>query len=651
MDLLPANLHFRIHEVIIRCLQKDLKKRYRDIADARYEIEQVLADPGGVLVQPIATAQPRMRLRTIFPWIAAALVLGAIIAGAAVWKFKPAEPRQVMRFDCELPEGLQFSGAFPIAVSPDGRKLVYSTSKGLYLRSIDEVTAKPIAGTEGDARQPFFSPDGEWLGYFSPADRKLKKIAMNGGASVTLCDAASFQGGSWGTDDTIVFSVSLKGILRISANGGTPESIIQSPSGLPEWPQILPDSRSVLYATSFGQNSIQMKIIIQSLKSGEPKELFPGISARYLPTGHIVYQLANSSNLFVVPFDLEKQAVAGRPVAIVEGIGRKQYAISESGTLVYRPGASSVASEFGRTLMWVDREGKEEALPAPPNYYETPKISPDGKQVALAISTNGTPQIYIWDLASETMTRLTFDKASSVRPIWTPDGKRIVFASYRDGTYDIYWKAADGTGEVQKIGSVPGLSLKPYSCSSDGKTLAIEESNLSFTNYNIGTLSMEGDHARRLLLHEEYMVGQPNISRDGKYIAYMSMEFGGLQIYVRPFPDMSNGKWQLPTGGGAFPQWSADGRELFYSNASAVMAVPVDTRSTFSAGKPRMLFQKMYVPSDAAGPAWDLSPDGKRFLMIKNPTMAAKTAAPAGPTKINIVLNWLEELKQRVPTQ
>ena len=173
--------------------------------------------------------------------------------------------------------------------------------------------------------------------------------------------------------------------------------------------------------------------------------------------------------------------MAGGPVAIVEGVGGWQYAISESGTLVYMPGASSVASEFGRTLMWVDREGKEEALPTPPNYYQTPKISPDGKQVALAISTNGTPQIWIWDLARETMTRLTFDKSSSFRPIWTPDGKRIVFASNRDGIYGIYWKAADGTGEVQKLGSAPDRYLKPYSCSSDGKTLAIEESNFSFT--------------------------------------------------------------------------------------------------------------------------------------------------------------------------
>jgi serine/threonine-protein kinase len=641
----PARVRFLLR----RCLKKDPKDRMRDIGDVRLELKEVLANPNEVLVPPATAMVSRTKLRIIVPWVAAALVLGLIVAGVAVWKFRPAEPRQVMRFDCELPGDQQFSGAFPIAVSPDGRKFVYSTSKGLYLRSIDELTAKPIAGTEGYALQAFFSPDGKWIGYFSPADGKLKKIAINGGAPVTLCDAAGFYGGSWGADDTIVYGEFLKGIMRVSASGGASESIIKTPSGLPEWPQILPNGRSVLYAASFGQNTAQMKIMIQSLKTGESKELFPGISARYLPTGHIVFQLANNNNLFAIPFDLKKQAVAGRSVAIVEGVGVRQYAISESGTLVYAPGSSSVASEFRRTLMWVDREGKEEALPAPPNYYQTPKISPDGKQVALVISTNGTPQIWIWDLARETMTRLTFDKLSSFRPIWTPDGKRIIFTSYRDGISSICWKAADGTGEVQKICSAPDLYLKPYSCSSDGKTLAIEESNFSFTHYDIGTLSMEGDHARKPLLHEEYIEGQPNISPDGKYIAYVSMESGQMEAYVRPFPEVNRGKWQISTDSGAFPRWLPDGRELYYSKAGAVMAVPVDIRSTFSAGKPKLLFQKNYVPVEAAGPAWDISPDAKRFLMIKQPVSTDTAAAAEEPRKINIVLNWFEELKQRVP--
>jgi eukaryotic-like serine/threonine-protein kinase len=656
LDLLPANLHPRVREVIIRCLQKDLKKRYHDIADVRYEIEQSLADPGGVLVQPAVAAEPRAKSRTLL-WVAAAVVVTAIIAGIAAWELKPTESRQVVRFDYDLPEGQQFSNISNrvLAISQDGKEFVYSTTKGLYLRFLEELTARLIPGTEGNTRQPFFSPDGKSIGYFSPDDKKLKKIAFNGGTAVPLCEiTTSFLGASWGVDNTIVYSEYLKGIMQIPANGGTPESVIKTPIGLPVSPQILPDGKWVLYAASFGQDNAQtqMKIIIQSVKSGESRELFAGISARYLATGHIVYQLANNNNLFAVPFDLERKAVAGGRVPIVEEVGAGGYAVSESGTLVYLPPrASSVASQFGRTLVWVDREGNEKALSAPPNYYQTPKISPDGSQAALAIITDGTPQIYVLDLSLGNMKQLTFEKQASFRPIWI-DGKRIAFASNKDGIHGIYWKAVDGTGEVQKLCSAQDLYMKPYSCSRDGKTLAIEESDYSLTRYDISILSLETDHARRPLLHEENIEGQPNISPDGKYIAYMSMEKpGGSEICVRPFPEVSNGKWKIQARNAAFPMWSADGRELFYSINNTVMAaVSVDTTSAFSAETPRKLFQTVYGLADAAGPNWDVSPDGKRFLMIKQP-FATDSAATTGPRTINIILNWTEELKQRVPVK
>jgi serine/threonine protein kinase/WD40 repeat protein len=645
---LPPKLHQKIVEMLERCLEKDAKNRYSGIADARVDIQKVLAGPSGVVAQPAAIVEPRRKLRLRLPWIAIALILTAIIAGVAVWKLKPTEPRQVVRFDYELPEDQQVKG---LAVSPDGKQFVYGTSKGLYLRSVDELTAKLIAGTEGPTGQPFFSPDGKWIGYFSVTDNKLKKIAISGGAPVALCDIKYLQGASWGLDDVIVYSAALSGIMRISANGGTPESTIKPKSGIPRWPQILPDGSSVLYTAEAVSNTDQSKIMIQSLKSGESKELFAGVRARYLPTGHLLYQSANNNNLFAIPFDLERQAVAGEPVTIVKGVGVGQYATSESGTLVYMPGTSSVDSAFGRTLMWVDREGKEEALSTPPNYYLTPKISPDGKQVALAISTDGTPQIWIWDLVRETMMRLTFDKYANSLPIWTPDGKRIVFTSNRDGKYGIHWKAADGTEEVQKLGSAPDLDLRPWSCSIDGKTLAIEELSFSGTHADIGTLSIEGDHARKLLLHEEYVQGQPSISPDGKYLAYMSMESGLTEIYVRPFPEVKKGKWPISASGGTFPLWSRDGRELFYLKGAAAMAVPVNTKSAFSAGKPRILIQQMNLAADSQGPSWDISPDGKRFLMIKRPVPTSVAATAAGPRKINIVLNWFEELKQRVPVK
>jgi Tol biopolymer transport system component len=257
-----------------------LNRRYQDIRDARYEIEQALADPSGVLVHPVTTVEPRKKLGIMLPWIAFAVVLTAIIAGVAVWKMKPTEPRQVMRFEYDVPESQQFGTlGLPVvlAVSPDGKQFVYGTSKGLYLRSVDELTAKLIAGTEGDIQQPFFSPDGKWIGYFSVTDRQLKKIAINGGAPLTLCAVTQLAGASWSTDNTIVYGQSPGDIMRISANGGTPESVVKMKTRLLVLPQILPDGKSILYTAA--SSPTQFSIMVQPLKSGEPKELFAGIGA------------------------------------------------------------------------------------------------------------------------------------------------------------------------------------------------------------------------------------------------------------------------------------------------------------------------------------------------------------------------------------
>ena len=355
LDLLPANLHLRVCEVIIRCLQKDLKKRYQDIGDVRYEIEQSLADRGGMLVQPVTAMQTRMGLRTILPWIAAALVMGAIIAGVAVWKLKSPEPRQVLRSEYSLPEGQQFTNTSRaiIAVSPDGRQYVYVTAEGLYLRSLDEFNAKLIAGTGENPANPFFSPDGKWIGYFSGADSKLKKIAVSGGAPVTLCNVAASSGGSWGTDGRIVYAEYLKGIYRVSANGGTPEMIVK---GACYHPQQLPGRDALLF--SFGD--APYKIAVQSLRSGERRELFAGSTARYISTGHIVYAIGTS--LLAVQFDLKTLKVTGGPVPVVEAVWRAsdlytpQYAVSDSGTLGYIP-VTATGAAAQRTLVWVDRNG------------------------------------------------------------------------------------------------------------------------------------------------------------------------------------------------------------------------------------------------------------------------------------------------------
>jgi serine/threonine-protein kinase len=293
--------------------------------------------------------------------------------------------------------------------------------------------------------------------------------------------------------------------------------------------------------------------------------------------------------------------------------------------------------------------GKEEQLAAGTNDYAGPKISPDGTKVALSIRSSASRDIWIWDLVHKTLTRLTFDSAFLAgSPLWTPDGKRVAFMS-KDG---IYWKAADGTGNEEFLVSAPDRAVFPASWADNGKTMVIADWHTSTMDFDIGTMSMEGARKSRLLLKEKYHEAQPQISPDGRYMAYTSNESGQNQIYVRPFPQVEGGRWQVSTTGGDSPLWSPNGRELFYRNGDSVMAVSVKTAPIFNLETPKTLFRGTYVNAvflygSWDFTAWDISPDGKRFLMMKE----AGTGAGGGPRKINVVLNWFEELKQRVPVK
>ncbi len=649
--MLPSNLHWRIKELLQRCLEKEARDRCSGISDARVEIQKAMADPSGVLGQPAITAAPKRKLRLGLAWIAAIAILSVIVGGVAVWKFRQPELQQVTRFDYELPEGQEFGAIdyLNLAVTPDGKQFVYSTSKGLYLRSMNDLTAKLISGTEGNSSEPFFSPDGKWVGYVS--NSKLKKIAVNGGAPWDLYDYSNVARGAWWDEHNIItYAQYGQDIMQISADGGTPKSIVKLKSGSLYYPQILPDGKSILY-TSYANNA-QPKIMVQSLKTGEAKELFPGFNARYVPSGHIIYMLPNNNNLFAVQFDPAGLHIKGEPVSVLERV--LQYVISASGTLVYMPGTSSSAAAK-RTLVWVNREGKEEPLSAPPNEYWDIRISPDGERVALHVKTPKS-NIWIWDLVRKTMMPLTFDEgAGSASPLWTPDGKRILYVWDRENALlgGVYWKASDGTGEAEKLASSPGRGLIPWSFSKDGKSVVLWEVTISPLHWDIGLLSMEGDHARQALIQEKHFAKEPRISPNGRWMAYASNESGRYEVYVCPFPDVKKGKWKVSASGGNHPLWSPDGWELFYNNVDATMAVPVETDPFFKYGTPTVLFQgtlgKITSPTSksmASYTYWDISHDGKRFLMLKD------TPAPAeAPRKINIILNWTEELKQRVPTK
>jgi serine/threonine protein kinase/Tol biopolymer transport system component len=647
---LPQNLHPRIRFLLERCVEKDPKNRYSGISDARVEIQKVLADPSGVFAQPVSTVEPHGKLRSTLTLIAATFILTAVIVGAAIWYLRPTEPPQVMRSDYELPEDQQLliAGGTQISISPDGRRMVYCTTDGLYIRSIDELTAKLIPGSDERPRHAFFSPDGKSVAYYSADDRKLKRITIEGGAPSVLCDVDAYRGGSWVERGFIVYSQDGMGIMRISSSGGTPITLVAQESEPFSDPQVLPDGKSVIY--TIGRN--QPRIMVKPFDSEEPKELFAGWFRQYLPSGYVVYG-DTEDNLCAVPFDPDRLEDIGEHVTMIPGVN--DAAISDSGTLIYTLGALQ-EENIRYTLVWVDKEGNEKLLQAPPNQYNSPKISPDGKQIAILIGNLGSQDIWIWNIDRKNLTKLTLDETNEVQPIWTNDSKRIIYHSNHEdrNVGGIYWRSADGSGTVEKLISASDRALMPWSITRDGKILLIQEL-VSWTNADIGMMSMEGDYERKPLLQNEFSEAQPTISPDGRWLVYLSSESTGEvmeeEVYIRPFPDVEKGRQQISNGGGNCPLWSPDGKELYYLSAdNYIMAVSVKTEPTLSLGTPEPLFQNRNLGLIfGGGYPWDIHPDGGRFLMIKPPAGERGAIPVIGPREINIVVNWFEELKQRVP--
>ncbi len=399
-----------------QCLQKSVAKRFQDIGDVNLQIEKVLADTSGVLVQSVGEvvqSAPPSKL----PWLAA-IGLAVVIGGATVWVLRPIERHPVSRSEYVLPDGRDFRRtARPVlSFSSDGSQFVYNTSGGVYLRSIDELESRVISGTEDVLDNPSFSPDMEWLAFYSPLDRKLKKIATVGGATVTLTDVLVRPSGiSWDVDDTILFQAP-EGIMRVSAVGGEPELLLpRLEEAFIGNPQLLPGGNAVLFDTSSGQ------VGVQSLDSGEAKLLFPGGGPRYVSTGHIVYEEAGV--LFAVPFDLGTLEVTGGPVPLVDGVGI-HYALSDSGALAYVPDSVENAE---RTLALVDRMGRVERVNIPPKAYLSPRLSPDGATLAVQSVENSGNIIWTYDLTGDrAIQQLTFE-GDNHRPTWTPDSQRITF--------------------------------------------------------------------------------------------------------------------------------------------------------------------------------------------------------------------------------
>jgi Tol biopolymer transport system component/predicted Ser/Thr protein kinase len=631
----------QLDRVVKKCLAKEPEKRWQVASDLCDELKWIAEGGAHTGSPPIAAPVGKNWLKTTL-W-AGVVMAACILVGLAVWFLKPAAPKPVSRFVMALPEGQRLNENFSaLAISPDGTRLVYAGGPGnlttrLYVRAMDGLEARPIPGTEG-GENPFFSPDGQRIGFITNGG-KLVTVSLSGGAPANLAEVRfpGFYGASWGSQGIIVFVPQRNGpVLQISETGGEakPLTHLEKSEFAHAYPELLPGGKGMLFTALVGTTA---NIVAQSLTTGEHRVLTQsGEQPRYAPSGHLVY--AQGDDLMAVPFDPQRLAITGAAVPVVHGIlssgGVAQYSFSSTGALVYVPGS---VQEAQSRLVWIDRKGAEQPVAAPAHNYVLPRVSPDGKRVAVNIE-EADGQIWVYDVDRETLTRLTFEGGASIDPVWTPDGKRIAF---KGADNRLFWQPADGstTAEALTSAELAGNNV-PGSWSPDGQVLAFMEINRD-TGYDLYTLPLK-DGKPQPFLRTASVETAPRFSPDGRFIAYASDESGRIEIYVRSYPG-PGGKWQISSEGGSEPVWNPKGRELFYRAGNKMMAVDVTVQPTFSAGKPRTLFEGPYLPTPRSFPDYDVSPDGQRFLMLKPSEQTSSL------TQIVVVQNWFEELKQKVP--
>ena len=650
-SLLPADTPGSVRRLLERCLARDPKRRIRDIGDAQLAME------GAFETGVSAPTEPALIL-TLPVWqrpvsIAVVALASLAIGGFAVWSLtrpEPPPPGLVTRFPIPLAadQNFSFPGRPMVAISPDGSHVVYTANLSLWLRPVDQLQAVQVPGTEAEARGPFFSADGQSIGFWAAG--QLNKVSVSGGAPVSIADVPELPyGASWGGDDMILYGQP-EGIMQVPGASGTPELLIPVDESETVFrPQMLPGGEWVLFTVRRpGQASWdEAQIVAQSVTTAERTVLIDGgRDGRYVPTGHLVYGL--NGVLFAVPFDVASRQVTGGPVPLVEGVreavgavtggGAAQFSVSATGSLVYVPGSGDGGDAL--SLTWVDRDGSEERISAPLRVYEHPRVSPDGTRIAVEITDGDARDIWIWDLAREAFLQLTFDEGVDDFPLWTEDGTRVVFGSSRDGG-GLFWKAADGSGQVERLKEG---RARPYAWAADGR-LVFEQAR-----DDIGVLTMEGERTVEMLLDAaEYDESHPALSPNGRWLAYRSNETGTQLIYAKPFPNVADGQWRVSPDFGREPVWSPDGRELFYRGPGDgdLMAARIETEPGFSARTPEPLFG---LSGYATGPGrqYDIAPDGGRFVFRQAAT-TGQTSAGAPFNGLIFVEHWFEELTTRVP--
>ena len=590
------------------------------------------------------------------------LAMTAVAISPACLHRSPSPPSPTRaRVTITLPAGDRFSsaGRHLVALSPDGLRMAYVANQRLYLRAVQQSEAVPLPGTEGTGtsagRSPFFSPDGQWIGFWQ--DGQLKKISITGGSPIVLCAAQNPWGANWAADNTILYAQGAAGIWRVSSDGGKPENVITVDSGqVAHGPQLLPGGRAILYtlaATDDGWDAAQ--IVVWSLETGTHRVVVKGGSdARYASSGHLVYATGNT--LLAVPFDAKTFAVTAASISLADDVARADvtgaahFGISTEGTLIYVP-TDGVGAAQPRTLVWVDRQGREEEIKAPARPYFDPRISPDGTRVALEIQDEER-DIWILDLADETLTRVTSGPAIDFPAIWTPDGRSLIFSSGRSGrnTIDPRHLFQQAVGEKVPAEQLTQGAVRqvPYAVTPDGTGLIFRDHSTDpgADPGDLRLLSLVGERRSQTLVQTGFLEANAELSLDGQWLAYQSNESGRDEIYVRPFPNVAGGKWQVSPSGGTRPLWGRDGRELFYESSRALMRVPITTVPLFQAGPPSKLFDGPYFYG-ALERTYDVSRDGRRFLMIKE--SGGRIESAASPRLI-LVPHWFEELKRLLPS-
>ena len=668
MSELEAMTPPALDRVVKTCLAKEPEDRWQSARDLYRELKWITEDGGQAAVSGQAGMPAPLPARPgwqrAMPWAVAMLL--SVVIGLAAWNLKPTPPQPVTRTIITLPPGQRLAGLEQpaVAISPDGNLLAYVASQDrvqqLYLRAMDSLEARAIPNTEG-ATNPFFSPDGQWVGFF--AGGNMKKVSVSGGAAVTLAGAPTPRGASWGSGGSLAFVPFASGRMQQAPEErGAPQPLTRFEPGenFHRWPEWLPEGQAVLFAAATSStNWTNAQVAVQAVETGERQNLVQGgTQPRYASSGHLLY--AQAGTLMAAPFDARRLAVTGAAAPVLEGLlqsifsGAAQYSASATGTLVYVAGGEEASQ---RSLVWVSRNGEEQSIPAPPRAYRSPRISPDGRRVAVTIDERES-HVWLYDLDRQTSTRLTFEGTYNVNASWTWEGEHIAFQSNREGgPQNVFWQPTDGSGGPERLTTSEYTQI-PNSWSPDGQFLVFQETHPT-SGRDIWVVQLADRKAQPFLVTPANE-GTTRISPDGRWLAYLSDESGRNEIYVQPYPG-PGGKRQISAEGGTEPVWNPNGRELFYRSGDRMMAVEVEVgqastpvssgqagrpvATAFSAGRPRMLFDAaQYLPTPATIPNYDVSPDGQRFLMLK------PDEQEAAPTQINVVLNWFEELKQRVPT-